>query len=801
MSTEDQRPADTPETPLSDTSASSSDAVAVPPAGEPAVPTPDDKLSVSPAAAAPTADDPAPLMAPEVAAAAAQGELPSRYRPAADKVSSSRTPGARPGKSPKPARPKRVSPAGLTEPGPASRLFRRLSLAGLPVLMLLTALMTLSQLLVVRPLWFSDEVRHADVYMRLLEGHWLALNLNGLPYPDKPPLYFWFLNLLDRIPGVDQPLLFFLGAALSAVLFTGATWLLARATGHDRRVSFAAGLISLGCLFVAGTAHYPRMDLLFATVITLSLLCLYRGWIKKSGPVWLTFGFVLAGIATLIKGPLGLAFPLLSSVLFLFWRGTPGRLNGRDGLFGFLLMLIMLSAWMGALLFQGESDYLRDIFGPQIAGRIVNAWHHAAPWWYYLAALPLIWLPWTLLIPFIDWWKACRRLPAAWKARREDGGRGWLWLTVLGGTALLSVVSGKIAIYLLPLLPALAVLTARALLLLSPRRSRWFFFCLGLFFGLLGLLFVAAQFGPRLLPLLPESWTTTLPAVARAYLDNTSGLAFMGLALLLLAVVLLFFTRRSLPDGSLLSTGLGIVLLMQPYALAVAPSLDTMLSPRAQAEVMAEYVRRGYAPAAYRVYPGVYAYYLDETLAAAAPDAPRPDTVVPDLNDGAALTAFLAEHPRAVVAMREKDWRRWTDKPSDIFEIHRQWIVDQPYVLAAREGMTPPTTPAPENVPADTAPIPLPEDASGRNAVDVPEFPAASETPPLPELPASPAEPPSNDDSPVENAPAETAAEPAPEYPLVPEADAPSEAPPNGIESPASPIVPQAATPDGATDL
>ena len=34
MSTEDQRPADTPETPLSDTSASSSDAVAVPPAGD-----------------------------------------------------------------------------------------------------------------------------------------------------------------------------------------------------------------------------------------------------------------------------------------------------------------------------------------------------------------------------------------------------------------------------------------------------------------------------------------------------------------------------------------------------------------------------------------------------------------------------------------------------------------------------------------------------------------------------------------------------------------------------------------------
>ena len=94
MSTEDQRPADTPETPLSDTSASSSDAVAVPPAGEPAVPTPDDKLSVSPAAAAPTADDPAPLMAPEVAGGAAQGEIPFPYCPVGGKGFFSRTPGA-----------------------------------------------------------------------------------------------------------------------------------------------------------------------------------------------------------------------------------------------------------------------------------------------------------------------------------------------------------------------------------------------------------------------------------------------------------------------------------------------------------------------------------------------------------------------------------------------------------------------------------------------------------------------------------------------------------------------------------
>lgn len=612
---------------------------------------------------------------PEMAA-----DIPSRYAEARSRSGSPHGEAPRDDSTPRPTGSSAAGSTASVEPGPASRLFGILAWAGLPVLLILTALMTASELLTIRSLWFSDEVRHADVYMRLLEGNWLALNLNGVPYPDKPPLYFWFLRLLDSVPGVDAPLLFFAGTALSSLLFIGSTWLLARATGHDRRVAFASGLLCLGCLFFAGLTHYPRMDLAFASVITLSLLCLYRGWIKTSAPLWLTFGFVLAGIAALIKGPLALAFPLLASILFLIWRGTPGRLNGRDGLVGFALMLLMLLGWAAALYFRGEVDYLGEIFGPQIAGRMVDAWHHAAPWWYYLAALPLVCLPWTFLILFVNWWAALKDLPGAWKRRREDGGRGWLWCTLLGGLVLLSAVSGKIAIYLLPLMPALAVIGARALLRLPPRRSRWYFFCTGLLLGLTGLALVLAQASPWLLPLLPDAWTTLLPPIARAYLDNTSGLALMGVVLLALAVVLLFLTRRALPDGSLLVSSLGIVILMQPYALTVAPSLETMLSPRAQAEAMADYVRQGHVPASYRVYPGIYSYYLNEALS--SPGDPRPSVTVTDVDDRAALEALMAEHPRMIVAMREKDWIRWEDKPLDFQEVQRQWLVDQPYILA-----------------------------------------------------------------------------------------------------------------------
>jgi 4-amino-4-deoxy-L-arabinose transferase-like glycosyltransferase len=73
-----------------------------------------------------------------------------------------------------------------------------------------------------RALWFSDEVRYANAFENVVRaGKWLVLSLNGQPYPDKPPLYFWFLALLHTIS--RMPAVFFLGAALSGLAYLFAT--------------------------------------------------------------------------------------------------------------------------------------------------------------------------------------------------------------------------------------------------------------------------------------------------------------------------------------------------------------------------------------------------------------------------------------------------------------------------------------------------------------------------------------------------------------------------------------------------
>ena len=71
-----------------------------------------------------------------------------------------------------------------------------------------------------RALWFSDEVRYADAYKNLAaHGKWVVLALNGQPYPDKPPVYFWFLWLLDKLTPFHQPAVFFLARPAPACSF------------------------------------------------------------------------------------------------------------------------------------------------------------------------------------------------------------------------------------------------------------------------------------------------------------------------------------------------------------------------------------------------------------------------------------------------------------------------------------------------------------------------------------------------------------------------------------------------------
>ena len=598
------------------------------------------------------------------------------------------------------AMPEKPAPAPIPA-GPAEKLFNGLSYIGLPALLFFAVAMSFLELWQVRDLWFSDEVRLADALMNVKGGDWLMLTLNGLPYPDKPPLYFWFMDALTKIPGlpVSVPSALFMAVVISHALFIGSIWALARGTGFDRRVAFASGLVALSCVYISGAATYPRMDLLFAALVTLGMTCLYRGWIKSFAPFWLACGWLLMAAATLTKGPLGIAFAIATSVPFLFWRWTPGRLNSRDGLPGFFLMLVVLAVWLGTLYLDGHGDYIRAMVQDQLAGRVLDGCHHGQVWWYYLVALPIIWAPWILLPLFVNWLSALRGIPSALRNRKAEGGSSWLWIWLVTGVAMLSVVQAKMAIYALPLLAPLAVLTARSLLKLTAGRSRCFFGLSAAILALTGLALVIIDVYPFVREYIPADWQACVPAVMLPWIDVLNGTMYMGAVLIVTAVVLLTFTRIALPGGALLVTAIGMMLMFQPYHWFVAPSMTTLLSPRTQAAVMAGKMQEDFAPAAYSVYPAAYAWHINEI---AKPEGKR--ISVPDLKDEAALADWFAKNPKAVVAMPKASWEALATKPENASILLTQWLVHKPYVVVAVEApVAAPETAAPAEAPAEPA--------------------------------------------------------------------------------------------------
>ena len=689
-----------------------------------------------------------------------------------------------------------------------SRLFNLMAYAPWLVLILMLAAQTVFSL-DSRTLWFSDEVRHADVFRNLLEhGRGIVLQLNGQDYLDKPPLYFWFLRGLYVFIPVEGPLLYFTGAAVSALAFLLSFLLLGRFVDRaDGRTLLASGIVLLCGGYVYGLMHYARMDFLFSAFIVCSYTALYHALIRPRSFGFSFLAFALAGVACLIKGPLGLLLPLAAGLFFVLWKTQLRRLFRLDIGLGLLVALCIVGAWAVMIcLDTGSTDILvREVWQKQILGRAVNSFAHKQPFWYYLPGLPLALLPFSLLLFCLPW---LRMFSSGARARlvslRTPAGDGtaFLWCMALSALLLLSSVSAKILIYYLPALPALALLLGRAMLELAGGRALLFRWSTALLMVLGGVVFLVVSlvfFGAFSLP-----FDLGLPAWR---ISGSPAFYLVGFGLMAGGLFILFVLRRSQPEGVLLAFAACMTLLSYPLARDVAPAFDAVLSPKAQSLVMKKYIEQGYAPYSYKNYPAIYTYYAE--------------AVVKDIDSLAELPTLPAEQG-VILAIRRKDLREWPGKPTCFKEVDARYIEHPERVLlacpgkstAAPAGSPPPSVGDPLPVEEGKAgPVPPPPAGDGVSTSTAPtvgegEAPAVSETPVAPGTPAG-HEVPATAKSASDQAPAveEKGETPgltggegqSPASPLAPGAEStPKQAPPSADQQNAVPALGLTPNPDSA---
>ena len=297
-----------------------------------------------------------------------------------------------------------------------------------------------------RDLWNPDEPRYAQVAVEMrAHGDYVVPHLNGAIYAEKPPLFFWLSALLQSIGfGLASGRIVVAIAAVGCLLMTRE---LAR-LWFPERAGLLAAMILASTLLFTWISKLGALDVPLAFFTTLAAY----GWFRhrRDGGAWSLLFFAGMGLATLIKGPIGILIPCLAVLATFLVPGRPAP-RSRHLLWGGLLTILIVGAWLVPACLQGGAEYTNTILFRQSVGRMVTSWSHQQAWFYHLTRLPIFLFPWIVFLPWA--------IVHLWKKRdnETDGASRRLILWYGLGLLVFSFVSGKRGRYMLPFLPPLAI--------------------------------------------------------------------------------------------------------------------------------------------------------------------------------------------------------------------------------------------------------------------------------------------------------------------------------------------------------
>jgi 4-amino-4-deoxy-L-arabinose transferase-like glycosyltransferase len=307
-------------------------------------------------------------------------------------------------------------------------------------------------------LWPPDEPRFALVAREMRSrGDYSVLSLNDRLYTDKPPLFFWAINAAALLRGgVDE----WAARLPSAVAGIGALLLvyLLGARLYDRRAAIFGALVFATALQIAERARWASIDMTLNLFVLGAIALLSRSRDRPDDGAWGVRGaWVLMGLATLAKGPVGLVLPLLAVVPAWLLEKDARAVRRILAPSGIALYLLTTLAWFGRFAHRiGIVDALHVLMRQNVE-RYLDAWNAQHPVWYYLWRFPAGFLPWTLLLPWA--------IVHAWREPEPGARRAGRFLLAWMGAVLLffSFSTGKRGVYVIPIYPAAALLAGRLL--------------------------------------------------------------------------------------------------------------------------------------------------------------------------------------------------------------------------------------------------------------------------------------------------------------------------------------------------
>lgn len=312
----------------------------------------------------------------------------------------------------------------------------------------------------------NNELRYLSIVDEALQnGNVFTFTNQGEIYADKPPLHFWLMMIGKLILGEHRMWYYSLLSLIPAliILITMSKWIckeeelniMTGDNGITERYGgnqITAKLMLMNTGLFAGVALIVRMDMLMNMFIVLSLYSfyqMYKGENLKQNR-WLFPLYVF--LALFSKGPLGLLIPFISTITFLKYRRNLSDFKKYWGWKSFMIILAGCIVWFTGVYIEGGNDYLNNLLVHQTVGRGIDSFHHKEPFYYYLISIWYALAPWSILVVSFF-------IAGLIKKRINSSLEQFFSIIIISTFILLSVISSKLAIYSLPVVPFFIYLT------------------------------------------------------------------------------------------------------------------------------------------------------------------------------------------------------------------------------------------------------------------------------------------------------------------------------------------------------
>lgn len=313
-------------------------------------------------------------------------------------------------------------------------------------------------------LYEPHEGHFAGVGYEMLMGHdWVTPKLNGAPYLNKPPLFYWMIASSYWLFGVSEWSAR-LPQALIGWLGVLAAWKWARELFGARAGRIAAGMLAVSAgwyLF----SHQLLIDELLSTIYLASLYCIWRVAREPERRRNWVMLYVTIGLSILAKGLIGPILTLFVFGLYALIEKEKSLLRNCRPLMGLAIVAGMVLPWLilielrnpGFLKYVIVNEHWNRIFGKRDPPDFEPVRKGVLA---YLG-IALVWLaPWALFLPQIACFGYKNASPSSGLDKDKTAAFGILGLGALLPTLLFVPVPTRLIYYSLPTLPAFAVLAS-----------------------------------------------------------------------------------------------------------------------------------------------------------------------------------------------------------------------------------------------------------------------------------------------------------------------------------------------------